>query len=91
MTGTCPVGAGHARPGTGRRFTAQRIVPQDAWSSAQAARCAPPSPSNRATAACACSCRPRHAEDYLELLATAEATAAELNLPIHIEGYAPRP
>ncbi len=28
-------------------------------------------------------------EDYLELLATAEATAAELNLPIHIEGYAP--
>ncbi|MFC5738105.1 DUF2126 domain-containing protein [Sinirhodobacter huangdaonensis] len=28
-------------------------------------------------------------EDYLELIATAEATAAELNLPIHIEGYAP--
>ena len=28
-------------------------------------------------------------EDYLELLATAEATAAELNLPIHVEGYAP--
>lgn len=28
-------------------------------------------------------------EEYLELLATAEATAEELNLPIHIEGYAP--
>jgi uncharacterized protein (DUF2126 family)/transglutaminase-like putative cysteine protease len=28
-------------------------------------------------------------EDYLELLAAAELTAQELNLPIHIEGYAP--
>ena len=28
-------------------------------------------------------------EDYLDLLTAAEATAAELNLPIHIEGYAP--
>lgn len=28
-------------------------------------------------------------EDYLELIATAEATAADLNLPIHIEGYSP--
>lgn len=28
-------------------------------------------------------------EDYLDLLAAAEATAAELALPIHIEGYAP--
>lgn len=28
-------------------------------------------------------------EDYLELLAAAEDTAAELNLPIHIEGYSP--
>jgi len=28
-------------------------------------------------------------EDYLELLAAAEVTAAELNLPIHIEGYSP--
>ena len=28
-------------------------------------------------------------DDYLELLAAAEATAREMNLPIHIEGYAP--
>lgn len=28
-------------------------------------------------------------EDYLELLAVAEMTAAELGLPIHIEGYSP--
>jgi uncharacterized protein (DUF2126 family)/transglutaminase-like putative cysteine protease len=30
-------------------------------------------------------------EDYLELLAAVEATAAELNLPIHVEGYLPPP
>lgn len=29
------------------------------------------------------------AEDYLELIAAAEATAREMNLPIHIEGYTP--
>jgi uncharacterized protein (DUF2126 family)/transglutaminase-like putative cysteine protease len=29
--------------------------------------------------------------DYLELIATMESTAAELALPIHIEGYAPPP
>jgi uncharacterized protein (DUF2126 family)/transglutaminase-like putative cysteine protease len=28
-------------------------------------------------------------EDYLELLAAVEATAAELNLPVHVEGYLP--
>ena len=28
-------------------------------------------------------------EDYLELIAAAEETAADLNLPIHIEGYSP--
>jgi uncharacterized protein (DUF2126 family) len=30
-------------------------------------------------------------EDYLELLATVEATATSLNLPIHVEGYLPPP
>jgi len=29
--------------------------------------------------------------DYLDLVATVEATAAELGLPIHVEGYAPPP
>ena len=29
--------------------------------------------------------------DYLDLVWTIEATAAELNLPIHVEGYAPAP
>jgi uncharacterized protein (DUF2126 family) len=29
--------------------------------------------------------------DYLELLATVEATAAELGLPVHVEGYGPPP
>jgi uncharacterized protein (DUF2126 family) len=29
--------------------------------------------------------------DYLELIATIEATAAELGLPVHVEGYAPPP
>ena len=29
--------------------------------------------------------------DYLDLLATIESTAAELGLPVHVEGYAPPP
>jgi uncharacterized protein (DUF2126 family)/transglutaminase-like putative cysteine protease len=29
--------------------------------------------------------------DYLDLLATIESTAAELSLPVHVEGYAPPP
>ena len=29
--------------------------------------------------------------DYLELLATVEATAAELEMPVHVEGYTPPP
>jgi uncharacterized protein (DUF2126 family)/transglutaminase-like putative cysteine protease len=29
--------------------------------------------------------------DYLELIATIETTAAELGLPVHVEGYAPPP
>ncbi len=30
-------------------------------------------------------------EDYLELLAVAEAVATDLNIPIHVEGYVPPP
>ena len=30
-------------------------------------------------------------EDYLELLAVAEAVATDLNIPIHVEGYTPPP
>ena len=44
----------------------------------------------RATASCACSCRRNNTlEDYLGLVAAIEDTAADLGMPVLVEGYAP--
>lgn len=58
-----PVSPGHDQHGDLRADAGsrQRIVPQDGVDEGvnpAPARCAPPSPSSRATAGCACSCRP---------------------------------
>ncbi len=52
--------------------------------------CAPRCASNRATAGCTSSCRPSQTlEDYIDLLAAIEDTAAHLGMPVVIEGYTP--
>ncbi len=57
-----------------------------------AVRCALRSRSSTATASSACSCRRSAAlEDYLEMLTVVEATAVELDMPVHVEGYPPPP
>lgn len=85
-----PVSPGHAQPGALRADDSprQRIVRQDADTVGDAVRTAiaiEPRDGRLCLFMPPCD----RLEDYLELLATAEATAADLNLPIHIEGYAP--
>ncbi len=85
-----PVSPDHAQPGALRADDSprQRIVRQDADTVGDAVRTAiaiEPRDGRLCLFMPPCD----RLEDYLELLATAEATAADLNLPIHIEGYAP--
>ncbi len=86
-----PVSAGHDQTGQIRaeKSRRQRIVPQDGVDPAQGSVRTAIAIEPRDGRLCLFMPPCETLEDYLELLATAEATAAELNLPIHIEGYAP--
>ena len=88
---TPAVSGGHVQPGAtrpeaGRR---QRIVPQDGVDPAQGAVRTAIAIEPRDGRLCLFMPPVETLEDYLELLAAAESTAADLGLPIHIEGYAP--
>ncbi len=86
-----PVSNGHAqggemRPQDGRR---QRVVPQNGVDPADGQVRTAIAIEPRDGRLCLFMPPCETLEEYLDLLAAAEATAAELNLPIHIEGYAP--
>ena len=80
------VAAGRTRsPGDAARIRARTQA-------ATLCRCARRWRSRCATATSACSCRRSNgSQDYLELLAVVEATAAELGMPVQVEGYTPPP
>ena len=86
-----PVSADHDQPATSRAEASRRqtIVPQEGTDPAQGWVRTAIAIEPRDGRLCLFMPPCETLEDYLELLATAEATAADLGLPIHIEGYAP--
>jgi uncharacterized protein (DUF2126 family)/transglutaminase-like putative cysteine protease len=86
-----PTSAGHAQDGAFRADDTRRqaITPQDGVDPAQGQVRTAIAIEPRDGRLCLFMPPCETLEDYLDLLAAAEATAADLDLPIHIEGYAP--